>query len=297
MTDGSDKSPYEHPPLGNDGGNPESYGQNPPPQQNYGGYPPPPQNYGAYPPPQQNYGNYPPPQQNYGNYPPPPPMNPVDSGYGYGGAPTLTVGNALSYGWNKFKANAGVWVGIMLVAAVISAVVSYLTGGFSSNTDDLAATFSILNILGTLASAVVSYLLNAAFVRGALHETDGNKPSFAAFFQFSNVLAVVLSSVLVGLLTGIGFVLLIIPGIVVIFLTWWTLQFVLDHDLGPIGAIKASAKAISSNFGTLFVLALACVGINIVGAIPIGLGLLITVPVTIIAGTFAYRVVTGGRVA
>jgi uncharacterized membrane protein len=45
------------------------------------------------------------------------------------------------------------------------------------------------------------------------------------------------------------------------------------------------------------VLALALFGLNIVGAIPIGLGLLVTIPVTMIAGTYAYRVTVGGRVA
>ena len=55
--------------------------------------------------------------------------------------------------------------------------------------------------------------------------------------------------------------------------------------------------AISSQAGTLFLLALALIGINILGAIPLGLGLLVTVPLSIIASTYAYRVVSGGGVA
>jgi uncharacterized membrane protein len=47
----------------------------------------------------------------------------------------------------------------------------------------------------------------------------------------------------------------------------------------------------------VFLLALALIGINILGAIPLGLGLLITVPVSAIASTYAYRVVSGGEVA
>ena len=42
----------------------------------------------------------------------------------------------------------------------------------------------------------------------------------------------------------------------------------------------------------LLILALAA--INLVGAIPCGLGLLVTMPVSVIALTYAYRVLTGG---
>ncbi len=283
-----------------------------PPPGNYppqgGSYPPPPGNYppqgGSYPPPPGNYppqgGGYPPPPGNYppqgGGYPPPP-GNYGAAGYGGAGfgaglPPTLSVGDAISFGWNKFKDNAGVWVGIVLIAAVIQIVINLIFGGFGGSTSDLSETFSLWRILGTLIGAIVGYLINAALIRGALHEVDGNKPAIGSFFQFANVASIVIASILVAIMVTIGFVLLIIPGIILTFLTWWTLQFVIDRNEDAITAIKSSFRAISSNAGTLFVLALALVGINILGAIPCGLGLLVTIPITIIASTYAYRIVS-----
>ncbi len=290
---------YPPPPQGPPpGGNPPPPGGNyPPPPGNY----PPPQQGGNYPP--QQGGNYPPPQGNYppppqgpppGGYPPPPPV----TGYGAPGQTPgqLSVGNAISYGWNKFKDNALIWIGIMLVAAVIQVVLNLIFGGFSTSSD-LSDTFTVWRIIGTLVTTVVGYLINAALVRGALHEVDGNKPAFGSFFQFTNVGAIIIASLIVGVLSTIGFILLVIPGLIVVFLTWWTLQFVIDQNQDAVTGIKSSFGIISQNVGPLLLLALALVGINILGAIPCGLGLLVTIPLTIIASTYAYRVLTGRYVS
>ncbi|TCJ90208.1 hypothetical protein [Nocardia alba] len=214
--------------------------------------------------------------------------------------PTLSVGDAIGYGWTKFKDNALVWIGMVIVAFLIQAVISFLFGLGNTDTDydgGVSFGFGVWRIIGTIVSSVIGYLISAAFVRGSLHETDGNKPKFGSFFQFTNVAAVIVAGLLVGLATGIGLVLCIVPGLVVAFFTWWTMQFVIDRDQDGVTAIKSSFAAISSNAGTLLLLALALFGINIVGALLCGLGLLVTIPLTIIASTYAYRVVTGGPVA
>ena len=170
-------------------------------------------------------------------------------------------------------------------------MLSFVFGGFDTSSD-FSDSFSAWRILGSLVTAVVGYLINAALIRGALHEIDGNKPAIGSFFQFGNVASIIIASILVGIMVGIGFVLLIIPGIVLAFLTWWTLQFVIDRNEDAITAIKSSFKAISANAGPLFLLALALFGINVLGLIACLVGLLVTIPVTIIASTYAYRITT-----
>ncbi|SDI15497.1 hypothetical protein SAMN05444695_105203 [Rhodococcus triatomae] len=207
------------------------------------------------------------------------------------------MGDAISYGWSKFTKNWLVWVGIGLIFWLIQALVGLLNPNFSFDTDSASgstmAAFSIWGILVSLIGAVIGILIQAAMVRGALHELDGNKPVIGSFFQFTNVAAIFIAAILVGILTTIGFILLIIPGLVVLFFTWWTMQFVIDQEQDAITAIKSSFRTISQNAGTLFLLALALVGINIVGALLCGIGLLVTTPVTLIASTYAYRLVTG----
>lgn len=203
------------------------------------------------------------------------------------------MGDAITYGWKKFSENALVWVGMILIAAVISAIIQLIFG--SGLTSD--GGISVLSVIGGFISTIVGYLIQAALIRGALHEVNGDKPAFGSFFQFSNVAAIIIASLIVGIATTIGFFLLIIPGLVVMFLTWFTLQFVIDQDQQPIDAIKSSFQVISQNAGPLLLLTLALVGINILGAIPCFIGLLITIPMTIIASTYAYRVLTQRHVS
>ncbi|WP_420880765.1 hypothetical protein [Rhodococcus sp. (in: high G+C Gram-positive bacteria)] len=300
------------------GSYPPPPGSYPPPPGQGGGYPPPPGNYppGNYPPPGPGGGGggYPPPPGNYppaggfppppGSYPPPPPA--YDSGYGQrpaGPPPSeVSVGAALSYGWNRYKANPGVWIGILVIAFLISVAVS-LPFSFGSNREfedwsDLAASsFSVWQIIGNIVTAIVGYLISAALIRGALHEVDGRPPAFGSFFEFKNVGAIIIASFLVGLMTAIGFVLLVIPGLILMFLTWWTLEFVVDQNQDAITAIKSSFRAISSNWGMLLLLAITLFFLNILGVLLCLVGLLVTVPVSIIASTYAYRVTVGGPVA
>lgn len=298
---------YPPPPQGGPGEGPDTTkrfppgsdpaGNYPPPQS--GGYPPPPA--GGYPPPPGGFG--PPPgggyQQPPGNYGQPnyaaDPYPAGGAGYG-GGVPQLNVGDALTYGWNKFKANAGVWIGISVIAFVISLVIQLPTGGlagFGIGPETSVA----LSLFGSLLSWIVGMILQAAFVNGALREVDGNKPAIGDFFQFRNLGAVLIAAILVGIVTTIGFILLVIPGIIATFLLYYTLQFVIDRDQEPVAALKSSFELTSKNVGPLLLLALALVAINFVGALLCGLGLLVTIPVTSIASTYAYRFLTQGPIS
>ncbi|OZC43846.1 hypothetical protein CH286_22495 [Rhodococcus sp. WWJCD1] len=219
----------------------------------------------------------------------------------------LDVGAALSYGFDKFKANVGPWLGltaIVLAVGVVAFVVTFastfaaaMDAGNRGETLDVG-TFSVLSILLTAVATFVGYFVNAAFVRGALDETVGpQKPTFGRFFQLTNVpqLAVLAAiwtvvTVVLGFIPFLGTLLQIVVGV----LTAFTLTFALDRNLAAFDAIKTSVDLVVKNFGPVILLILALAAINIVGAIPCGLGLLVTVPVSVIALNYAYRVLTGG---
>lgn len=272
---------------------PPSGGSYPPPPPG-GSYPPPPPG-GSYPPP----GNYPPPPG--GAYPPPPGGGyppPPAGGFGPGPVPNqLSVGDAITYAWGKFSKNPGVWIVFIIGAFLLQGLIQWAFGGFRDQPTDFGDMLSFSYIVGTLVTTIVGYIIQAAYVRGALSEVDGQKPALGTFLQIRSFGNVILAGLLVGVATTVGFFLCILPGFFVMFVTWWTMQFVIDRDQDPISAVKSSYRAIMSNAGTLLLLALALVGINILGALLCGLGLLVSIPVTIIASTYAYRLVTGGPVS
>ena len=82
-----------------------------------------------------------------------------------------------------------------------------------------------------------------------------------------------------------------------LFLTSFTLHFIIDKDMGAIDAIKASISFVMANIGTLIVLLPGLIAAYIVGALLCGVGLLVAIPVVVIATAYAYRTLQGEQVA
>ncbi|WP_062993592.1 hypothetical protein [Nocardia anaemiae] len=233
-----------------------------------------------------------------GTIPPPDAMSPgFDPGaptYGYQSAPgapiTLDVGNALSYGWEKFRANFGPWLAVTAVGVIIYLAFVLIVQAVQPN-----SLFSLLLIF--LAVMVAIWLLQAAMIRGALYETDGNKPTFASYFHFVNAGNVLLTALLAFALTWLGAALCFVPGLIAGFLCMFSLHFVVDQEQGPFEAIKSSATLVIANIGQVLLLALAVLVITFVATLLCGFGLLVAGPVCTIAVTYAYRALTGGTVS
>ncbi|MFI6771845.1 hypothetical protein [Nocardia sp. NPDC050412] len=224
----------------------------------------------------------------------PPGSEPGAPTYGYQSAPgtptTLDVGNALSYGWEKFRANFGPWLAVTAVGVIIYFAFVLIVQVVQPN-----SLFSLL--LTFLVVMVAIWLLQAAMIRGALYETDGNKPTFASYFQFVNAGNVLLTALLAFVLTWIGAALCFVPGLIAGFLCIFSLHFVVDQEQNPFDAIKSSATLVIANIGQVLLLALAVLVITFVATLLCGFGLLVAGPVCTIAVTYAYRALTGGTVS
>ncbi|WP_454043504.1 hypothetical protein [Cellulosimicrobium sp. Marseille-Q8652] len=257
------------------------------------GYPPP----GAFPPPTPGpEAGYPPSAGPAPGYPPP--AHPTG---GYAG-PVFSVGEAISYGWRKVTSNLLPWILVALILIAVTVAWNLVTGSFDQfregyDFDDtsfaalggITVTSVVLSVVGT----VISYLVTAFLTRGALDESAGRRPDVAAFFRIGNVVNVLLAALIVGLLTGIGLFLCILPGIAVAIFSAFVYYFALDQRQDAISAIRSSWSVVAKNFGSVFLLLLALLGINILGAIPCGLGLFVTIPLSYVAVAFAYRRLTG----
>lgn len=235
-------------------------------------------------------------QPPFGNYPPPPPGGFGDYQPSIG--PALNVGDALSFGWARFKGNALPWIGMTILTGLIPWILQLIGGTgviTTTNSDgsvDVTTNFDARYIIFFLLTLVVGWILQAAIVRGALDEVDGGKPGLGAFFQLPNIGAILLTGLLVSVGALVGFALLIIPGIIFLFLSYFATQFVVDKRLPAVENIKSSWAVISKNVGPLLLLALAVIGLNIVGTLLCVIGLLVTLPVTSIAVSYAYRTLT-----
>ena len=281
-------------------------GAYPPP----GGYPPPP---GAYPPPGGYYlppgGNYLPPGGYYlppGSYPPPPP--------GYG-VPRYSVGEALSWSWQKFSRNAVPLIVVTLIFGLISilafvlvkvavaAVLPESITGFGTTNGPrgiariLTGGGIAAQILSSIALAPVNGAIVAAQYRGLLDIANGQPVTIASFFRPRNVIPVVIALLIAEILSDIGLALCVLPGLIVSFLTYFTSVVIVDRNLSPLDGIRASIDIVKNNFGPSLLAVLTAGGLLLAGVLACGVGLLVASPVFSLFVVYTYRKLSGGTVA
>jgi uncharacterized membrane protein len=211
------------------------------------------------------------------------------------------VGDAFTYGWKKFQEYLGPILIAMVIFFVVLLAVNFIAtlfiGGVGEITDpdDLGfgAFFSFGYLLFSLLSALVSLLIQAAVVRGALDITKGERIDINTFLSTENLGQIVLASIILAVGTAIGLILCVIPGLILIFFSQFTYQFIIDKGLPAFDAIKASFNLVNQNLGPVVGLFFASILAFFVGALLCGIGLIVAIPVTIIATAYAYRRLSG----
>jgi len=242
--------------------------------------PPPPPSYGE---PSADYGA-PPPTGGYGGpaYPPPP--------AGPAGAGGYSAGTAWKYGWDKFIANVGQVLIAVLVLFAVNVVLSIL-GRLVSDSLIVIWVFS-------LASWVISMIIGAGIVRFALDITEGKQLNPATLLTPHKLGEVIVASLLIGVLTFVGLILCVLPGLAVMYFTAFTLYFLMDRpELGAIDAIKASFDFTKNNAGSVIIWFLLSIATWFVGALLCGIGLIVAIPVVLIGTAYTYKTLNGQPVA
>ena len=87
----------------------------------------------------------------------------------------------------------------------------------------------------------------------------------------------------------LGFLVLVVPGIILAIGLSFVPYLVVDRGLGPIEALKESWRITKGHKWQLLLLFLALVGINLLGVLALIVGIFVTVPITMLAFAHAYR--------
>jgi hypothetical protein len=184
---------------------------------------------------------------------------------------TLPLGNYIKTGWDLFKQYPAGFVVFTLVNIVIHLVLYCIP------------------ILGELASfAIGSPLIMGNFIVSA-KLLQKQTPVFRDFFRgFYFFLPLLLVSLVTSIFICIGLVLLIIPGIYLTVAYLFPSCLVIDRRLDFWPAMELSRRTVHPFwFGSLAFILLLIV-INLAGALCLGLGLLVTIPLSFAALTAAY---------
>jgi len=174
-------------------------------------------------------------------------------------------------GWGLFIQYPGGFVGFCLLNLLIQALLNSLS------------------YVGAVASiAVTSPLFMGNFIVSA-KLLQGKTPEFRDFFAgFQYLLPLVLLSLVAGLFIGIGTLLLIIPGVYLAVAYMFASYLVVDRRLDFWPAMELSRHTLNPRWFGFFAFMLLLVLLNLAGALLLGVGLLVTIPVSFCAVTVAF---------
>jgi uncharacterized membrane protein len=221
------------------------------------------------------------------------------------------VGEAFTWARNKFSQNAtalivsalaylvlfSVGYGVSLVGSVQGGTTMTTVNGYTSTVPTGPSALGlVLTFGGYLLTFVVGIFGQAGFFSGCLDIADGRQVSIASFFKPRNFGTVILAALLVGVLTGIGSVLCVLPGLVVAFFAMFTVPFAIDRSQGAIDALKSSFSTVSSNFGGAFLTWLVQALCIFVGSLVCGIGVIVGGPIGALVLIYGYRKLSGGQV-
>jgi len=228
-------------------------------------------------------------------------------------AKSVNAGQGASWfscGWNLFKQDFGTWFIMFLILIGLSIVLSFIP------------------FIGSLALMIISPALIGGFMYAASELDKGNNIEIGYLFQgFRDkdrmnkllvlggiylLVQVILMAVMLSLVggssmmsaaetgnvdpaammtSGMGFsmLLIILVGVAVMLGFVYATPLVMLDNMAPIESIKASYSAAFKNILPLLVFGIIYLLLAVIAAIPIGLGFLILIPVSILALYCSYK--------
>jgi hypothetical protein len=227
-------------------------------------------------------------------------------------AGALNAGECVSNAWNMLKANYGMYLGIALIAILLTGCIPCLNvviagpvmgGVFYVALRDMRGEpvdfgmmfkgfekFVPLMVIGLIQAipGIIAQIVQygVRFAELGLGGSGGRGSS--TFFQSSG-LDIALSGGILAIVVVASLAFMIFG------LLWWAVFFfaiplAMEHDLGPVDAIKLSARAAMSNIGGMIVLLIFQVLIALLGVLVLCVGVFfISVPLIYLINAFAYR--------
>ncbi|HEY4487320.1 MAG TPA: hypothetical protein VI483_00985 [Candidatus Paceibacterota bacterium] len=203
----------------------------------------------------------------------------------------------IKFGWETFKKRPWFFIGVFTLYFVVTFAVSYILAPFETVWPDpqnnIPADFSLPRIAVDILDFVISSFLTMTLIvfsikvydmPDATQMKDAWKPEvFLNYF---------VTTFLFMLICVIGFILLIVPGFIALSTFLFAPYIVVDKGMGPIAALKESMTITRGRRMEVFLFFIANIGVMILGALALVVGLLVAIPVTYFATVRAYRVLT-----
>ncbi|NIA12397.1 MAG: hypothetical protein GWP10_22450 [Nitrospiraceae bacterium] len=188
----------------------------------------------------------------------------------------MQIGAVIQKSWEIFKANPSKLILPYFVIVLISIGMGIVLG--------------FIPFIGPLIGSVVGSMFWAGLYYAYLKLYRGEETVIDDVFYpiKESLVPLGIMELIKTVFISIGFILLIVPGIYLAVSYIFAELLIVDKKLDAWEALETSRKTVTKNWFEYFALLVVLMFINIIGLIPLGLGLVITVPISSMSIVSAY---------
>ena len=147
----------------------------------------------------------------------------------------------------------------------------------------------VIFYLLSIALWVAGVIIQIGSIKISILLSRDQKPAIRELFSNGSLfIKFLLGSICYGLAVIGGFILLVIPGIILMIMLEMYSYFIVDKNMGPIESLKASRILTKGVRWQLFCFGVLLILFNLVGLLCLVIGLLFTIPATYIASAYVY---------
>jgi hypothetical protein len=212
----------------------------------------------------------------------------------------LDIGGCISRGWELVKKNFWPIVGITALVIVIIGAINQIVGLFTSPIVNAMITerrVSPGGILIILLTTIVSCPIYTIFMAGLFKyylklirgESAGIGDAFSGFGP--SIGQLVLLSLVMNILTIIGYALCLVPGIYLAVAWFFSIPLVIDKQMEFWPAMELSRKMVTKHWFLIFAFLLVYGLLSVAGLIACCIGIFVTLPIGLGALMYAYETI------
>jgi len=194
----------------------------------------------------------------------------------------VDIRSALEFRWRTFRDKLLFFNVLMLIIGVPAAIMNVIVQGLPWLSVSVMFLRGVAWLWKVLAMMAVILVCLSFRDRGSFdfRKTEEFHPLFIPYL---------IGSLLFSAILFVGILLLIAPGV------WFAVKYqfmpylIIDKGMEPIEALNAAGEITKGYWLELGLFVLCIAGINFLGILAFGLGLLVTIPVTFLAHAWVYR--------
>jgi uncharacterized membrane protein len=207
----------------------------------------------------------------------------------------FSVGDVLSEAWAKtngskwtFQLAFSIYIGVLILVFGAFGVLGYMLG-IGDDTASMAVSLAMQLASQIAYMAMAAPIYAGIFILGLRRAVNAPIRAGQILNHYDKTLPLLITSLLTTIFIILGYFALILPGVYLAVSYMYAPMLVAEKGLSPGVAMTTSRKAVGKKWFAMFGLMLVLFFINTLAFIPLGIGLIWTIPMSTIAMGIVYR--------